>query len=218
MVFLFRSGLWGLVSMVPLTVTIGLIYGVIGLVGKDYDMPVAVLSSLTLGLAVDFAIHFLARARETRATEGAWDKAQPLMFGEPARAIMRNVVVIAVGFLPLLLAPLVPYITVGVFLAAILLASGAATLLILPSILHFAEPVLFPATERVRRIAGAFTALVSVEAAIALIALNLEEFSPWDAGQVWSVAGAAMAAVAAVIAAVAAVRAGRADTNEEVVS
>ena len=46
--------------MVPLTVTIGLIYGVIGLIGKDYDMPVAVLSSLSLGLSVDYAIHFLA--------------------------------------------------------------------------------------------------------------------------------------------------------------
>jgi len=45
--------------MIPLTVTITLIYGIIGLVGKDYDMPVAVLSSLTLGLSVDFAIHFL---------------------------------------------------------------------------------------------------------------------------------------------------------------
>ena len=50
MTILYRSALWGLLSMVPLTVTIGLIYGAIGLVGKDYDMPVAVLSSLSLGL------------------------------------------------------------------------------------------------------------------------------------------------------------------------
>ncbi|HNT37329.1 MAG TPA: RND transporter, partial [bacterium] len=40
MIFMFQSGLWGLLSMIPLTVTIALIYGVIGLVGKDYDMPV----------------------------------------------------------------------------------------------------------------------------------------------------------------------------------
>lgn len=50
MALLFRSFLWGLLAMAPLTVTIGLIYGVIGLIGKDYDMPVAVLSSLALGL------------------------------------------------------------------------------------------------------------------------------------------------------------------------
>jgi hypothetical protein len=36
--------------MVPLSITIAFIYGVIGLIGKDYDMPVAVLSSLSLKL------------------------------------------------------------------------------------------------------------------------------------------------------------------------
>ncbi len=74
MIVLFRSVLWGLLSMIPLTVTIGLIYGLIGLGGKDYDMPVAVLSALTLGLAVDFAIHFLARARALMREHGSWQK------------------------------------------------------------------------------------------------------------------------------------------------
>ena len=53
MTILFRSPLWGIICMIPLTVTIAVIYGIIGLVGKDYDMPVAVLSALTLGMAVD---------------------------------------------------------------------------------------------------------------------------------------------------------------------
>ena len=63
MVFLFRSVLWGLLSMVPLTTTITFIYALIGFTGKPYDMPVAVLSSLTLGLSIDFAIHFIKRAQ-----------------------------------------------------------------------------------------------------------------------------------------------------------
>ncbi len=192
MVVLFRSGLWALLSMIPLTVTIGLIYGVIGLIGKDYDMPVAVLSSLTLGLAVDFAIHFLARAQQAHAASGSWAAAHAAMFGEPARAIMRNVIVIAVGFLPLLAASLIPYITVGVFLAAILLASGVATLVILPSVISLAEPILFPATGRMRRISSGITVLVAIEAAIGLAALNLEEFSSWGAENVWTAAGPAM--------------------------
>ena len=58
--------------MVPLTITITFTYGMIGLAGKDYDMPVAVLSSLTLGLSVDFAIHFLERARSIQAETGDW--------------------------------------------------------------------------------------------------------------------------------------------------
>jgi hypothetical protein len=68
------------------------------------------------------------------------------MFGEPARAIARNVLVIAIGFLPLLAAPLIPYKTVGVFLCAIMALSGAVTLLALPAILKLAEEVLFKQT------------------------------------------------------------------------
>ncbi len=143
MAFLFRSLLWGLIAMVPLSVTIALIYGIIGLAGKDYDMPVAVLSSLSLGLAIDFAIHFLERSRMTFIKTGSWDTAIKEMFEEPGRAIARNVIVIAVGFTPLLAAPLVPYITVGVFLASIMAISGIATLFILPSLITILQLRLF---------------------------------------------------------------------------
>ncbi|RUM39855.1 MAG: RND transporter [Desulfobulbus sp.] len=135
MTILFRSAIWGALAMIPLTFTIGIIYGVIGLIGKDYDMPVAVLSSLTLGLAVDFAIHFLQRTRMSMAKTGDWPTTVSDMFEEPARAIFRNIIVISIGFTPLLFAPLIPYQTVGVFLATIMLYSGLATLWILPAIL-----------------------------------------------------------------------------------
>jgi predicted RND superfamily exporter protein len=124
MMVLFRSPIYGILSMIPLSVTIAFIYGIIGWIGKDYDMPVAVLSSLTLGLSVDFAIHFLERTRETVKQYGSWKAASGPMFGEPAAAISRNAIVIAIGFLPLLLAPLVPYKTVGFFLGTIMAVSG----------------------------------------------------------------------------------------------
>jgi hypothetical protein len=143
MTILFRSFLWGLLAMVPLSVTIAMIYGLIGLIGKDYDMPVAVLSSLTLGLAVDFAIHFLERSRESYKQAGSWRAAVEIMFEEPARAITRNVIVVAIGFTPLLLAPLVPYQTVGVFLASIMAISGAATVHLLPALITIFSKGLF---------------------------------------------------------------------------
>ncbi len=148
MVLLFRSLWWGLLSMLPLTVTIAAIYGLIGLIGKDYDMPVAVLSALSLGLAIDYAIHFLARSRYLHAASGGWEQGIKAVFGEPARAISRNVIVIGVGFLPLLAAPLVPYQTVGVFISAILVFAGAASLLILPAILSLFENLFFDTREQ----------------------------------------------------------------------
>ncbi|MDP6980237.1 MAG: MMPL family transporter [Myxococcota bacterium] len=155
MTLLFRSPWWGALSMVPLSITIALIYGVIGIVGKDYDMPVAVLSSLTLGLAIDFAIHFLARSRDLHQAGDSWGQTVPRVFGEPGRAIARNVIVIALGFSPLLVAPLVPYRTVGILMASILVVSGVATLVILPALMQLGERWLFPkpAPEKTKEIA-----------------------------------------------------------------
>ena len=143
MVVLFRSVPFALLAMLPLSVTIGFIYGVIGLTGKDYDMPVAVLSALTLGLSIDFAIHFLQRARVIQADTGNWTTTVGRMFAEPARAISRNAILIAIGFLPLLASPLVPYNTVGLFLAAIMAASGVVTLGLLPGVISLGERWLF---------------------------------------------------------------------------
>jgi hypothetical protein len=173
MIVLFRSALWGILSMVPLTVTIAAIYGAVGLVGKDYDMPTAVLSSLTLGLAVDFAIHFLARSRSIYQRFGDWRQTAPDIFGEPARAIARNILVIAAGFLPLLLAPLVPYRTVGALMATILLVSGLATLLLLPALIRSLERALFPQRKGVVLACNCGTC---VTAAVTLAALMVVSF------------------------------------------
>ncbi|WP_461481114.1 efflux RND transporter permease subunit [Porticoccus sp.] len=147
MIALFRSLTLGVLAMIPLAVTVGLIYGIIGLIGKDYDMPVAVLSALSLGLAVDYAIHFLARSRTLVEKAGSWRAAVPQVFGEPARAISRNAIILGAGFLPLLAAPLVPYQTVGIFIASIILSAGAATLLILPALLTLLKKLIFKVEE-----------------------------------------------------------------------
>lgn len=143
MVLLFRSVVFGVLAMLPLSLTIAFIYGLIGWVGKDYDMPIAVLSSLTLGLSVDFAIHFIERTRATFKQTGNWQDTLAVMFDEPARAISRNAIVIAIGFTPLLFAPLVPYITVGVFLASIMAISAIVTLIILPAVMTAFSRLIF---------------------------------------------------------------------------
>ena len=136
MVILFRSPILGLISMLPLTFAIVLSYGLVGLVGKDYDMPIAVCSSLALGLSIDFAIHYIQRFRARLAAVGDRDDANRYMFGEPARAIVRNALVIIFGFLPMVLASLTPYKTVGVFFALLMAFSTLTTLALLPGLLH----------------------------------------------------------------------------------
>lgn len=144
MIFLFRSFRWGLISMLPLTITIMAIYGFIGYIGKPYDMPVAVLSSLTLGLSIDFAIHFIERIRMIHKRTGNFRESFHEIFEGAGRAISRNVLVIAIGFVPMLFSSLVPYITVGSFFLAIMIVSGLVTMLLLPAIVRMFHKSLLP--------------------------------------------------------------------------
>ncbi|MEZ5246528.1 MAG: MMPL family transporter [Acidimicrobiales bacterium] len=134
LVLLFRSITWALIGIAPVLWTILAVYGAIGLVGKSYDMPIAVLSTLVLGIGVDFAIHFVERFRELQADLGDARLAIEAFAEEPARALSRNAAVIAVGFTPLLLSSLTPYVIVGFFLASIIGLSWLATVVALPAL------------------------------------------------------------------------------------
>ena len=101
-----------------------------------------------LGLSIDFAIHFVQRTRQIFERVGNWQETSKEVFKEPVMAILKNAVIIAVGFTPLLLASLVPYQTVGFFLASIMFLSGMTTLIIMPSIVTVLQKQLFKTSNK----------------------------------------------------------------------
>lgn len=132
----FRSAKWALVGYMPLLFTILLIYGVIGFTGKDFDMPLSVLSTLSLGMAVDFSIHFIGRFRQRLAETGG-NAREALLWtaARPGKGIFRNAVLFAAAFSVMLFAPLTPYIAVGAFIVAMMLLSALLTILYLPALI-----------------------------------------------------------------------------------
>ncbi len=131
-----RSLLWGALSFLPLFFTIAVIYGMVGLVGKDFDMPVAVLSTLSLGLAIDFAVHFVGRFQRRHQECSRLEDSLVWTVARPGKGIFRNAVLFALGFLVMVFADLTPYITVGVLMAAIMLLSSIASVVYLPALIR----------------------------------------------------------------------------------
>ncbi|MEK7842100.1 MAG: MMPL family transporter [Deltaproteobacteria bacterium] len=129
-----RSPLAGLLAMFPITISIVTSYGLLGLAGKDYDMPIAVCAVLALGLGDDFAIHFFHRIKQLYLATGSLEESNTRFFQEPAMAGFRMTLVIAVGFSPLLLSSLTPYVTVGLFFASLMIFASMVTLILLPAV------------------------------------------------------------------------------------
>jgi predicted RND superfamily exporter protein len=142
MVIAFRSLPLGALSMIPMGLAILFSYGLVGWAGKDFDMPIAVCSSIALGMGIDLAIHFLERFREHYGKHRNLEASTRHMFGEPGRAIARNAVVITLGFLPLVVSSLTPYVTVGLFFAMLMVFSTLGTIYILPAALRLAGPYI----------------------------------------------------------------------------
>lgn len=136
LVFVTRSFLWGILSFLPLLFTIALIYGVVGLIGKDFDMPVAVLSTLSLGMAIDFAIHFVSRFHQRYKQEPRLKEALIWTVARPGKGIFLNAVLFALGFAVMAFASLTPYITVGVLMAAIMILSSVMSVIYLPALIQ----------------------------------------------------------------------------------
>ncbi len=139
MALLFRSVRWALLGILPVLWTVLVLYGVIGYVGKDFDAPIAILSTLMLGIGVDFAIHFVQRYRDLHQVHGSAPVALRAFFEEPARALTRNALIIAVGFVPLFLASLVPYLVTGALMSTIMIFSWLATILVLPALVALVD-------------------------------------------------------------------------------
>lgn len=137
----FRSIKWAVIGYMPLLFTIVLIYGVIGFVGKDFDMPISVLSCLSLGMAVDFAIHFVSRFRQRMAATPDEDVSEALLWtaARPGKGIMRNAILFAASFAVMLFAPLTPYITVGAFIVTMMLLSSLMTIIYLPALITLTQ-------------------------------------------------------------------------------
>src|SRR4030066_108071 len=149
LIFNFRSVKWAIVGYTPLLFTIQLIYGAVGFMGKDFDMPVSVLSTLSLGMAVDFAIHFISRFKqrmvEAQSEPNAETITNALLWtaARPGKGIMLNAVLFASAFSVMLFAPLTPYITVGAFIVSMMLLSAVMTMLYLPALIMLTKGWLF---------------------------------------------------------------------------
>ncbi|MBI5694140.1 MAG: MMPL family transporter [Nitrospirae bacterium] len=142
----FRSIKWAVIGYTPLLFTILLLYGVVGFVGKDFDMPISVLSCLSLGMAVDFAIHFVSRLRQRlKDTAGSEPLSDALLWtaGRPGKGIMRNAVLFAASFAVMIFASLTPYITVGAFIVCMMMMSAIMTIIYLPALITLTRGWLF---------------------------------------------------------------------------
>jgi hydrophobe/amphiphile efflux-3 (HAE3) family protein len=141
-----EAGLW---SLVPLVVSVPALFGLMGWSGIELNVVTAMLSSIMIGVGVDYTIHFLWRYREERQGGLEPEVAAVRVLTTAGRGIVFNALSVIVGFSILFLSNFLPVRFFGFLVVVSIAACLLAALVLMPPLIvmlrpRFAEPRSLP--------------------------------------------------------------------------
>ncbi|MBI1195463.1 MAG: MMPL family transporter [Gammaproteobacteria bacterium] len=137
---LFRSPVAALFTVLPVALTTIWVAGGAGWLGIPLDVSTVLAAGVAIGVGVDYAVHFVYRYAYDRERKADADKATLSAVRGVGKPIIFNAAVVTAGFLILGLSQFPPNIKLGYFVAAYMVASCAAALLVLPLTLATFKP------------------------------------------------------------------------------
>lgn len=130
--FMQRSLVKGLLSIIPVVVTLILLFGTMGNTGIPLDIATVLTGSVTIGIGIDYAIHFISYfGNAYHASHNLKLSIEKTIHGS-GRAIIINMLSVSIGFAVLLISNLVPLQRFGFLIAVTMIVSGMAALTLLP--------------------------------------------------------------------------------------
>jgi|WetSurMetagenome_2_1015567.scaffolds.fasta_scaffold00108_22 uncharacterized protein len=133
-ILLFRSPSAGLLSSIPLLISIILEFGIMGLFGIRLDIVTALTTSIIMGTGVDFTLQFLWKYRTLRRAGTDCRGAVTETLTTTGRAITFNALCIVAGFGALFLSSTPPLRTFALLFCVLTLACMCATLIVVPAL------------------------------------------------------------------------------------
>ncbi len=130
-----RSLRLGAVSIVPILVVVGWLYAFMHLAGYGINVVTATIGAVSIGIGIDFAIHFIMRYREELERIPDRLEAVEAAGAGTGAALTASALSSIIGFAIMAVAPMPMFATYG-FLTAVMIAMALlATLAVLPGLL-----------------------------------------------------------------------------------
>jgi predicted RND superfamily exporter protein len=129
--FILRSFMGGLLAITPLSISVIMNFGLMGLFRIPLDAGTAMISAMAIGIAVDYSIHLLNGIRFGLITQGSY-QAVTKGIEMTGNAITFNALSVALGFLVLTFSSFTNLINMGFFIAFTMVTACAGTLLLVP--------------------------------------------------------------------------------------
>ena len=138
--FLFRSLKLALIGALPNMFTVLFVLGLIGMAGIPLDIMTITTAAITVGVGVDYAIHYIHRYKKECAQKSSNFEAIRTAQTTAGKALYFTSITIALGFAILVLSSFFPSIYFGMLTSIAMLISLFATFSVIPLLLETTAP------------------------------------------------------------------------------
>ena len=135
-----RSFAAGLVAVITLGALILLNFAIMGFAGIKINIGTALIASLTMGIGIDYTIHFIEAYKREYKSAGGKGSYLERAYRVSGMAIITDAVSVSAGFAVLLLSKFIMLAEFGLLVAVSMLLSSLAGLILVPSLLLLFKP------------------------------------------------------------------------------
>lgn len=136
-----RSIVAGIITVVPVAVSVLLIYAVMGFTNIWLAIGTSMFAAIAIGLGVDFAIHTIERLQVLIKQHGKTiDEAITALYPSTGRALLFNFAALTLGFGVLTTSEVVPLTRFGALVGVAVTSSFIASMTLLPALVKLLKP------------------------------------------------------------------------------
>ncbi len=130
---MFKNIVAGLTGTVPIIITAAISFGIMGIFGIPLSTTTALMSSISIGIGIDYAVHFIDRYRENTRKIKDMELAIQRTMHHSGRAIVFNAAVVIAGFMVMLFSVFPPNRELGFLVSLNMFTSfvGTVTVMVL---------------------------------------------------------------------------------------
>ncbi len=130
-----RSARFAVVAIVPILLVVTWLYALMHAFGFALNIVTATIGAISIGVGIDFAIHFTMRYREELERLRTRTRALRACGAGTGAALLASALSSMVGFAVMAFAPMPMFATYGLLTAIMIALAAAASLIVLPALL-----------------------------------------------------------------------------------
>jgi predicted RND superfamily exporter protein len=137
---IFRSLRFSLITLIPVVLVVCWLYGLMYVLDYEINLMTATIASISVGIGIDYCIHFTERFRQEFLRLPDKKKALLNASGSTGIALLGSGLSTATGFAVLAFAPMPMFATFGILTALMIVMSFMVAVMVMPCLLYIFTP------------------------------------------------------------------------------